>query len=215
MSRSPYTGDASKAVLSFANTNGGDVFAHWLRGELMKELGYFSPNAIYLDNVASRQEPGAIRHSGGVNPFQMSADNEGVSIIGPNTFQRDVTLNQIGVANDGRYLTIGAVHSAWFEMWKTALNQSKILLQVQTSDYFEREACIKEMQRIEEARNSGAKFHTLALKADDLPDVVVGSDTTPIYLIKAGPVSAHLPGSWKISATQVGEIASIMKAYGC
>jgi hypothetical protein len=54
----PYTGKQSRIILSFVNSDGGDLFAHWLRDRLMKDLDYYSENAVFLDNVASRNDPG-------------------------------------------------------------------------------------------------------------------------------------------------------------
>ena len=54
----PYTGKESRIILSFANRGGGDLFAHWLRDRLMKDLDYYSDNAVFLDNVASRNAEG-------------------------------------------------------------------------------------------------------------------------------------------------------------
>jgi hypothetical protein len=54
----PYTGEESRIILSFASAGGGDLFAHWLRDRLMKDLDYYSENAVFLDNIASRNAPG-------------------------------------------------------------------------------------------------------------------------------------------------------------
>jgi hypothetical protein len=56
---SPYTSKETRIILSFANAGGGDLFAHWLRDKLMKSLYYFSENAVFLDNIASRNARGA------------------------------------------------------------------------------------------------------------------------------------------------------------
>jgi hypothetical protein len=40
----PYTNDTTRIVLSFANSGGGDLFAHWLRDRLLKFLNYYSDN---------------------------------------------------------------------------------------------------------------------------------------------------------------------------
>ena len=214
----PLTKDVSMAVLSFANTEGGDVFAHWLRNELMKKLEYFHPNNIYLDNVASRSD-GGIRHRGDVNPFQLSAESPGKSVVGPNTYLRKTAFGPTGDFHslDDRYITIGAVHSAWFETWQKALKQAKVLLQVQTPDYWSRAACLKEQEEIKKLHQKGAKFHTLALGVEADPIAIINgpSSTTKIQLTKSGMVSQHLGGSWKISDSQVLEIVKQMRKQRC
>ena len=216
MSLMPLTEDVSRAVLSFANTEGGDVFAHWLRNQLMLKLNYFHPNNIYLDNVASRSD-GAIRHMGGVDPFKLSEKSSGVSVVGPNTHLRSTTFGPTGDFHslDGGYITIGAVHSAWFETWQKALKQAKVLLQVQTPDYFTRRACIKEVDEIKKLHQEGSKFHILALGVAVEPIAIINSVTTKIQLRKSGMVSQHLAGSWKISDSQVLEIVKQMGKLGC
>ena len=95
-----------------APTGGGDLFAHWLRDRLMKDLDYYSDNAVYLDNVASRNAPG-----GEVAAYSTTGA----------TF--DTETDNI-TTSDGSYLSIGAQIENWFEIWKTALSQAKVLIQI-------------------------------------------------------------------------------------
>jgi hypothetical protein len=143
----PYTGKQSRIILSFANSDGGDLFAHWLRDRLMKDLDYYSESAVFLDNIASRNggEIGAYSTTGAT--FDTKTDN--------------ITTS------DGSYLSIGARNKNWFEMWKTALSEAKVLIQIQTLKYFDSNACEREMVEIrkvlDETRNN---LEVLAITVD-------------------------------------------------
>jgi hypothetical protein len=205
----PYTGEKSRIILSFANAGGGDLFAHWLRDRLMKDLDYYSDNAVYLDNVASRNDPdgkvGAYSPTGAT--FDLKKDN--------------ITTS------DGSYLSIGAQNEKWFKMWETALSQAKVLIQIQTREYFTSEACTKEMREI--GKNlKGNKLELLAITVDHtLPRMVIGQlRTTPMQLTKIPGTSLPsvgdnqsplklLKGSWVISESDFKWVSDFVKANGC
>jgi hypothetical protein len=194
----PYTGEESRIILSFVNSNGGDLFAHWLRDRLMKDLDYYSDNAVYLDNVACRNAPGGTieAHS--------------------------------STTSDVPYTSIGARHENWFEMWQTALSQAKVLIQIQTPEYFTSNACAQEMAEIREKVKSNNKLEVLAITVDfTLPRMVIGQPhTTPMQLTKVPGTSLPsggdnqsplrlLKGSWVISETDLKWVSDFVKDNGC
>lgn len=228
--RKPYTDDATRILLSFANAHGGDVFAHWLRNELMLRLHYFSANAVYLDNVASRNasagEP--IRHTGFhdrniMNGVVALAGSQDKSVVGPNITGKTVNRGNIGVTGDGSYLTIGAMHNRWFEMWSKALQEAKVLIQVQTKEYFESKACAEEMAKIgNKLSETGNRLEVLALTfGDTVVSRAVGTvlpRTTALQVRRVnatrGPL-AHLKGAWQIGEADLDRIIKFLKRHGC
>lgn len=169
--------DVSRIVISFNNANGGHMFAHWLRNELMKSLGYFAQNSVYLDNVAARYNgttQDTIHHKGlggkGVHwtqdPLFAEAMVKGVPLVGPNMY---------GGKN---YATIGGAHDAWEEWWTEALSTSKVLIQLQTEDYAKASVldgtpCARELAKINRAIGSNS-INVLALRFNDNPKVAIG-----------------------------------------
>jgi hypothetical protein len=199
----PYTGKESKIILSFANAGGGDLFAHWLRDRLMKDLNYFSDNAVYLDNVASRNAPG-----GKVQP-DLRDETKGFD---PTT----------GTTSDGSYVSIGAQNKNWFKMWQTALSQALVLIQIQTPEYFDSNACAQEMAKIhDELLKTGNKLAVLAIAFDDqLAAMAMGPQpprTTPMRLNKIpgykdinSPLK-QLKASWVISDSDFLQVSNFLK----
>jgi hypothetical protein len=228
--RQPYVGDATRVLLSFANAHGGDVFAHWLRTELMKKLHYFSQNSIYLDNVASRNASSGevIRHTGVknwniLNAMLAIAGTQDKAVVGPNITGKTVNRGATGITLDGSYLTIGAMHNRWFEMWLKALSEAKVPIQIQTKEYFESKACAEDMSRIgSELGKAGNKLHVLAITFGDVvTSMAIGTSlprTTPMQLTKVpgtnGP-PAHLKGSWQIGAGDLDRVSRFLVAHGC
>ncbi|MCL2428546.1 MAG: hypothetical protein FWD12_04875, partial [Alphaproteobacteria bacterium] len=166
----PYTADKTRILLSFANNGGGDLFVDWLRRKLMDVLDYYSANAIYLDNVASRNAPGGV--------------------ILPDLRDKNRVFNPTaGTTSDGSYVRIGAMNDRWEEMWLKALSEAKVLIQVQTKEYFDSKPCAEEMAKIgaqlKKAKNT---LEVLALSFDnDLPGMAMGQSlprTTPMCLTK-------------------------------
>lgn len=207
MGTQAYTSDKTRILLSFANNGGGDVFVDWLRRKLMDALLYYSPNAVYLDNVASRNAPGAT-----VQP-DLRDPTKGFN---PTT----------GTTSDGSYVRIGAMNDQWLEMWLKALSEAKVLIQVQTKEYSESNACAKEMAKIgAELDKAGNTLEVLALSFDnDLPAMAIGQNlprTTPMRFTKVSgatdpcdPIHA-LKGSWKISDSDLWKVTDFVKAHGC
>jgi hypothetical protein len=164
----------------------------------VKDLDYYSDNAVYLDNVASRNG-GTIE---AMKPDTRGKDktDDDDSVIVP-------YLNATtGKTLDGGYVSIGAINSDWFKMWQTALSQAKVLIQIQTPEYFTSDACAREMEKIRE-KLKGSKLELLAITVSHtLPRMVIGQPrTTPMQLGKIpgtndllSPVQ-HLKGSWVIN----------------
>lgn len=202
----PYTGDKSRIILSFANGSGGDLFAHWLRDRLMKGLDFYSENAVYLDNVASRNARGG----------KVQADLRGK----PDDYFNQTT----GKTADGAYVSIGAQNKNWFKMWKTALSQAKVLIQVQTKEYFDSKACAQEMGVIlKELDETGNNLEVLAFTVDGtLPQMAIGQPrTTPRQFAKVPGTTdlfsplQHLKDSWVISNDDFQEVLDFVKSRGC
>jgi hypothetical protein len=203
----PYTGKESRIILSFANASGGDLFAHWLRDRLMKDLDYYSENAVFLDNIASRNAPG-----GKVAPDLRGKDDK---YFDPTT----------GKTADGSYVSIGAQNKNWFKMWQTALKQAMVLIQVQTPEYFDSTACAQEMANISKELKADSKLEVLAITVDDTcAAMAVGPQpphTTPMRLKKIpGTTDSFSPvkllkDSWIISDSDFRQVSNFMKAYGC
>lgn len=116
--RKPYTSDDTKIVLSFCNSNGGHVLAHWIRRELMKKLNYFSRQSIYLDNIETRhaykKENGnvgsqpiqAVRHVG----IKANDDDNGNDFFKKHTGNENIGSHGFGqVAADGRNFNLPVV----------------------------------------------------------------------------------------------------------
>ena len=123
----------------------------------MKDLDYYSDNAVYLDNVASRNAPGGEVAASSTTGATFDTETDNIT------------------TSDGSYLSIGAQIENWFEIWKTALSQAKVLIQIQTPEYFTSEACAKEMVKIRENLLKGKKLELLAITVDHtLPRMVIG-----------------------------------------
>jgi hypothetical protein len=59
----PYTGRESRILLSFAMAHHGFMFVNELRDRLMKHFGYYSPTAVYMDNIAMRHVAAVKKHN--------------------------------------------------------------------------------------------------------------------------------------------------------
>ena len=199
----PYTDDKTRIILSFANNGAGDLFAHWLRDRLMKTLSYYSDNAVYLDNVASRNAPG-----GEVKPDLRGKDFD------PTT----------GTTSDGSYVTIGAMHPDWFKMWSKALSQAKVVIQIQTKEYSKSTSCEREMAEISNALKSRNILAVLAIAFDDdVPVMAMGHDVPPTGKMHFNKVPGttdalsplqHLKGSWVISNSDFARVTDFVTAKG-
>ena len=73
-------------------------------------------------------------------------------------------------------MSIGAQNKNWFKMWQTALSQAKVLIQVQTKEYFDNKACAQEMGVIlKELDETGNNLEVLAFTVDGtLPQMAIG-----------------------------------------
>ncbi|WP_458096858.1 hypothetical protein [Roseomonas sp. WA12] len=230
--------DTSRIVISFNNANGGHLFAHWIRNELMKGLNYFAQNSVYLDNVAARNNfssGGAMHHNGLGGPGQgywedprfKQAMDSGVPLIGPNR------------AGGPNYATIGGMHTRWEEMWTGALRTSKVLIQLQTQDYLdaskkEVSPCARELGRINAALASGS-INVLALRFGDIPEAAInlsrGAQTTSMLVSKvhlgmggggstlgqnsAGQTGSAFEGAYKLSPTDLQRVLDFCRSKGC
>lgn len=197
----PYTGDKTRIVISFANKGGGDLFAHWLRDRLMKTLCYYSENAVYLDNVASR-------NGGTIGAYSSTGA----------TF--DTKTDKI-TTSDGSYLSIGARHDDWDKMWKTALSEAKVVIQIQTTEFFNNTNCADENKWIntESGKNAWRNLVVLALGFDKPPVSAMGKNVVPTEKIPVNKVPGnqssttplqHLKDSWVISESDYLKVAKFV-----
>src|SRR5688572_3272357 len=200
--RAPYTSDVSRIVLSFNNANGGHVFVHWLRNELMRELDYFSSRSVYLDNVETRNfgnSQATVRHLGlGAAGAYGAAAGAGVAanapIVGPDTR---------GVKKGG-HTPIGAMfvdaegtpqsQQTWFKSWQAALAHAKALIQLQTPEYFESGPCAQEMGRIDEQlQKQGNKLTVIALTLSDKLPQMASARKARTMPLRLGPTIPYSP----------------------
>jgi len=204
MSSKPYTDDKCRIILSFANGGGGDLFAHWLRDKLMKELNYYSENAVYLDNIASRNAPGG----------QVAPDLRFVEGFEPST----------GLTADGSYVPIGAQNKNWLEMWQKALSQAQVVIQIQTPEFNASTPCAQENARINKELKKGKnKLEVLAITVDfTCPKMTIDQPrTTPMQLTKIpgdrdqDSLVKKLKGSWVVSPTDLNWVFDFVKEHGC
>lgn len=147
----PATDARTRVLLSFAMDNHGAAFAYWLRDRLMKTYGWFAPNAVYMDCVASR---------GLTTEHARSMDRH----AGPKV------AGHVYVAPDERakfagqgYKPIGALNPLWNEMYVAAMRQAQAMVMIVTPEYLASEWCLKEWGQFEEEniRRAGAPHPAL------------------------------------------------------
>lgn len=145
--RQPYTGAATKILLSFAMDNHGAAFAYWLRDKLMKRLNYFSMNAVYMDCISSRGKK--TFHTTEFIPMENRV--KGLTYVMPDT--RDKFHSQ-------GYMPIGGSNSEWNEMYVKAMSEAVAMVMVLTPEYMRSEWCMKEWGQFHEEnqrRRSGKR----------------------------------------------------------
>lgn len=134
----PATDTRTRVLLSFAMDNHGAAFAYWLRDRLMKTYGWYAPNAVYMDCVASREL--TTEHA------RTMDQHTGPKVAG-----------HVYVAPDERdkfakqgYKPIGALNPLWNEMYLAAMQQAKAMVMMVTPEYMSSEWCLKEWGQFEE-----------------------------------------------------------------
>lgn len=173
----------------------------------MKDLVYYSENAVYLDNIASR-------NGGKVGAYSTTGA----------TF--DAKTDSI-TTSDGSYLSIGAQNEKWFEMWQTALSEAKAPIKTQTPKYFQSNACAEEMGKIREVlKKKRNKLEVLAITVDGTcAAMAIGpqpprATPMPLNKVPCGPTTRqkndivvattplqHLKDSWIISESDYQKVA--------
>ena len=134
----PATDTRTRVLLSFAMDNHGAAFAYWLRDRLMKTYGWYAPNAVYMDCVASREL--TTEHA------RTMDQHTGPKVAG-----------HVYVAPDERakftsqgYKPIGALNPLWNEMYVAAMQQAQAMVMMVTPEYMASEWCLKEWGQFEE-----------------------------------------------------------------
>ena len=177
----PYTEDKSRIVLSFCNSNGGHYFAHWLRNKLMLELNYFSSRSVYLDNVETRGfGNGQARHHLGTKASREGAEivgqREGLPVVGPDRRIKSKITGGTHQAIHAGMVPIGAMfkdpegtpelEQTWLKSWLQAVNEAKVIIQIQSGDYWNSGACAKEVGRINEQIGTRPDLWLFAMRID-------------------------------------------------
>jgi hypothetical protein len=113
----------------------------------------------------------------------------------------------------------------WFKMWQTALSQAKVLIQVQTPEYFDSKACAQEMARIhDELLKAGNRLEVLAITVENTCATMAINPqpprTTPMPLSKIPGTTdidspLNLKGSWVISDSDFQKVFKFVKDNGC
>lgn len=106
-----------RILTSFAMANHGSTFMHWLRSELMKSLGLYDIDAVYVDSIVSR-----------------SIDDR--ATVAPDT--RAHMRSPTGA------IPIGAMRADWNELYQAAMRQAQLMLFCYTDEFSASEWCRKE-----------------------------------------------------------------------
>lgn len=225
MARSPYIDEKSRIVLSFCNADGGHIFVHWLRNELMKELNYFSSKSIYLDNVETRNfSRGEAEYHNGSNASLNAAIEKGqnrrVPVIGPD-LRKDAKF--VGyIPNGAMFIDQNGTNkdqALWLKNWETAINEANVVIQIQTNGYFASAPCALEICRINNLLKDNSKHVKLIA-------ITLDGTTPKIFSANLGskckilPLSEHpnnsLPGTYNLSANDFARLKNELVDWaGC
>lgn len=208
MIREPYTDGKSRIVLSFCNANGGHIFVHWLRRELMKELNYFSSKSIYLDNIETRNFAGgeAVYHDGTKENLAWAMDEgrkQGIPVIGPD--KRPTAIFAGYIPNGAMFLDKEGVDvgkATWLKNWREAVMEAKVIIQIQSRQYFKSEPCAKEIAEISRLVKSRAgNLKLIAITLDGTVPQVASANSGVLCkpLPLAAEYSKSLAGTYELS----------------
>lgn len=127
----PDTDARTRILLSFAMDGHGANFAYWLRDRLMKKYGFFAPNAVYMDCIASRGRSSV--HSATFVPDDQR--QAGTTYVFPD--ERDKFKSQ-------GYKPIGATNSEWNDMYGQAMREASAMVMSVTPEYMSSQWCMLE-----------------------------------------------------------------------
>jgi len=227
--REPYTQEKSRIVLSFCNANGGHIFVHWLRRELMKELNYFSSKSIYLDNIETRNFAGgeAIYHDGTIGDLKTEGSltwaqdlgrQRGLPVIGPD--KRPTAIFAGYIPNGAMFIDDKGVdvdRATWFRNWEAAVKEAQVIIQIQSRQYFKSDPCAKEMAKISDlvrAREGNLKLIAITLDGT-VPQVSSGNSGVwckPLPL--SSNYSKSLAGTYELSPNDLRALTHELKNWG-
>ncbi|MBV6812070.1 toll/interleukin-1 receptor domain-containing protein [Xanthomonas campestris pv. pennamericanum] len=106
-----------RILTSFAMANHGSTFMHWLRSELMKSLGLYDIDAVYVDSIVSR-----------------SIDDR--ATVAPDT--RAHMRSPTGA------MPIGAMREDWNALYQAAMRQAQLMLFCYTNEFRDSQWCRQE-----------------------------------------------------------------------
>jgi hypothetical protein len=183
---------ATQVLLSFPNAGMGSIFATWLRRRIMTAKNLFDTRAVYMDNIAMREQAGT-------------------------TLTQDTRFRE---ANAGITL-IGASNAQWNTAYLQAMSECSSMVVVGTREWAASKPCWQEFtQAGHEAMRR--KFKRVMLQfADTEPDTrakfsAAGWRIIPVEKVVVGgtgargdfaEVAAH-EGGWIIPETQLQQVLS-------
>ena len=128
----------TQVLLSFSYANMASIFSMWLRRRIMRAKDLYDPKAVYMDNVALRDEKGT----------QLTQDT------------------RFREANEGITL-IGAMNDDWNVHYQKAMAECSSMIAVATREWSESKWCAKELNQSDsQARGRtklGGSFNRVAL----------------------------------------------------
>lgn len=189
---------ATEVLMSFANAGMGSIFATWLRRRIMQAKGLYDTRAVYMDNIAMREQ-------------------EGTKLTQDTRFQE---------ANNGITL-IGASNEQWNAHYLQAMAECKSMIVVATKEWAASQWCWKEFEQAGEQVKKrsglfGRKFNRVALifrdTENDTKAKFSAAGWSLVYTDKVivggmgvqgdfAEVAAH-QGGWVISETQLQQVLS-------
>lgn len=229
MNRKPYTQEKSRIVLSFCNADGGHIFVHWLRRELMKELNYFSSRSIYLDNIETRNFAGgeAVYHNGTIGDLKTEGSlkwamevgrNQGLPVIGPD--KRPTAIFAGYIPNGAMFLDKEGVDvgkATWLKNWREAVMEAKVIIQIQSRQYFKSEPCAKEIAEISRLVKSRAgNLKLIAITLDGTVPQVASANSGVLCkpLPLAAEYSKSLAGTYELSPNDLRALTHELIHWG-
>ncbi|WP_416203020.1 hypothetical protein [Xanthomonas euvesicatoria] len=127
-----------RILTSFAMANHGSTFMHWLRSELMKSLGLYDIDAVYVDSIVSR-----------------SIDDR--ATVAPDT--RAHMRSPTGA------MPIGAMREDWNALYQAAMRQAQLMLFCYTDEFRDRPVVPAGMGPVHRSEG-GASCRSTATRAD-------------------------------------------------
>jgi hypothetical protein len=184
----PYTGDATKIIVSFSMRDYGYVFATDLRDRLMKHFNYYSPTAVYQDNVTMRLEQRL------VFPAKMPSAEDRSPYSGVTWITPDDRFKEA----EG-YMPIGAANNDWDKWYEQAMAEAQVMLMVITPAYVDPKLgvnCMKEWGQFEEMKaRRGRSFRGITIMFPgggvDCNAKPINSDKVEVFIARREFGPAH------------------------